>query len=180
MDIALLTLRVVAGLLFAGHGAQKLFGWFGGGGIDGTASMFDKLGLRPGRVHAFAAGFNEFAGGLLLATGLLTPVAAALMIATMTAAVVTVHGKNGPWVTNQGWELNALYAFVAFAITGVGAGTLSLDAPLGIGLTGIGWAIAALAAGVAGGLCAVTFGRMQPQARTRSRTAASGRAATSH
>jgi putative oxidoreductase len=180
MDIALLTLRIVAGLLFAGHGAQKLFGWFGGGGIDGTAGMFEKIGLRPARLNALAAGFNEFAGGLLLAAGLLTPLAAALIIATMTAAVVTVHAKNGPWVTNQGWELNALYAFIAFAITGVGAGTLSLDNPLGIGLTGIGWAIAALAAGIACGLGAVVMGRRQPHASGRSAGGSGHRPATSH
>ncbi len=180
MNIALLTLRVVTGLLFAGHGAQKLFGWFGGAGIDGTASTFEKIGLRPSRVHARAAGFNEFAGGLLLAAGFLLPLSAALVVATMTAAVATVHLKNGPWVTDQGWELNALYAAIAFAVTGIGAGTLSLDHPLAIGLTGIGWAIAALAAGVTGGLGAVALGRMRPQRRSRRGAAAGGREATSH
>jgi putative oxidoreductase len=180
MDIALLTLRIVAGLLFAGHGAQKLFGWFGGGGLDGTAGMFEKLGLRPARANAAAAGFNEFAGGLLLAAGLLTPVAAALIVATMTAAVVTVHAKNGPWATNQGWELNALYAFIAFAITGVGAGTLSLDNALGIGLAGIGWAIAALVVGAAGGLGVVGIGRRRPRASERRAGGSGHRPATSH
>ncbi len=121
MDVALLVLRVVAGLLFAGHGAQKLFGWFGGGGIKGTGGFFENIGLRPGRLHATAAGFNEFAGGLLLALGLLTPVAAALIIATMTAAVITVHAKNGPWVTDNGYELNVLYGLIAFAVAGIGA-----------------------------------------------------------
>ena len=180
MNIALLTLRVVTGLLFAGHGAQKLFGWFGGGGIDGTASVFEKIGLRPGRVQARAAGFNEFAGGLFLAAGFLLPISAALIIATMTAAVATVHLKNGPWATNQGWELNALYATIAFAVTAIGAGALSVDNPLAIGLTGLGWAIAALVAGVAGGLGAVAFGRRPPRAASRRSTAASGRTATSH
>lgn len=159
MDVALLVLRVVAGVLFAGHGAQKLFGWFGGGGLAQTAESFESLGLRPGRVHARAAGFNEFAGGLLLAAGLLTPLAAALIIATMTAAVITVHAKNGPWASNQGWELNALYATIGFAVAGIGAGQASLDNALGLDLAGIGWALAALAAGLLGGFSAVALGR---------------------
>ena len=117
MEVALLIIRVIAGLLFAGHGAQKLFGWFGGNGLKGTAGFFEQnLGLSPGRVHAGAAGFNEFAGGLLLAFGLFTPLAAALIIATMTAAIITVHAKNGPWVTDNGWELNALYGVIAFSV----------------------------------------------------------------
>jgi len=159
MDEALLILRVVAGLLFAGHGAQKLFGWFGGGGIEGTGGFFENIGLRPGRLHATAAGFNEFAGGLLLALGLLTPVAAALIIATMTAAVITVHAKNGPWVTDNGYELNVLYGLIAFAVAGIGAGELSLDNALGLDIAGIGWAVGALAAGLIGGVGAVVLGR---------------------
>jgi putative oxidoreductase len=179
MNIALLILRIVAGLLFAGHGSQKLFGWFGGGGIDATASTFEKLRLRPARLHATIAGFNEFAGGLLLATGLLTPLAAVLVIATMTAAVTTVHLKNGPWAANQGWELNALYVFIAFALAGVGAGTLSLDHVLGLDLAGIGWAVGALVVGVAGGLAAVGTGRLEARGAAR-RDARGHRAATSH
>jgi putative oxidoreductase len=133
MDIALLALRVLAGLLFAGHGAQKLFGWF--------------------------------AGGLMLALGLFTPFAAALIIATMTAAVITVHAKNGPWAGDQGWELNALYGLIAFAVAGIGAGELSLDNALGLDIAGIGWALGALAAGLAGGTAAVIAGRHQPAHR---------------
>ena len=159
MDIALLVLRVVAGLLFAGHGAQKLFGWFGGNGIEGTGSFFENIGLRPGRLHATAAGFNEFAGGLLLAAGLFTPIAAALIVATMTAAVITVHAKNGPWVSDQGWELNVLYGLIGVAVAGIGAGTISLDNAFGLDIDGIGWAIGALIAGLAGGVGAVVLGR---------------------
>jgi len=101
MDLGLLVLRAVVGLLFAGHGAQKLFGVFGGGGLEGTAGMFDNIGLRPGSVHARAAGSAEFMGGLLLAVGLFTPFAAAAVIAIMTVAVVTVHAPNGIWNTNR-------------------------------------------------------------------------------
>lgn len=159
MEVALLVLRVVAGLLFAGHGAQKLFGWFGGHGLAGTGGYFESIGLRPGRLQATAAGLSEFAGGLLLAAGLLTPFAAALIVATMTAAVLTVHLKNGPWVTDQGWELNALYAVIAVAVAGTGAGELSLDNAVGLEIAGIGWALGALVVGVAGGLAAVAAGR---------------------
>ena len=159
MDEALLILRIVAGLLFAGHGAQKLFGWFGGHGLEGTAGFFEGIGLKPGRLHATAAGFNEFAGGLLLAFGLFTPFAAALIIATMTAAVITVHAKNGPWVTDNGYELNVLYGLIAFAVAGIGAGELSLDNAFGLDLNGIGWGIGALVAGLVGGAGAVAAGR---------------------
>jgi putative oxidoreductase len=159
MDEALLILRVVAGLLFAGHGAQKLFGWFGGHGLEGTAGFFEQIGLKPGRLHATAAGFNEFAGGLLIALGLFTPFAAALVIATMTAAVITVHAKNGPWASNNGYELNVLYALIAFAVAGIGAGQISLDNAFGLDINGIGWGIGALIAGLVGGAGAVASGR---------------------
>ncbi len=159
MEIALLALRVVAGLLFAGHGAQKLFGWFGGHGIEGTGSFFEGLGLRPGKLHARAAGFNEFVGGLLLAAGLFTPLAAVLIVATMTAAVITVHAKNGPWVTDNGWELNVLYALIGVTVAGMGAGQLSLDNALGLDIAGIGWAAGALVLGFLGGVTAVLTGR---------------------
>ena len=106
MDLALVVLRLVVGLLFVGHGAQKLFGVFGGGGLEGTAGMFDNIGLRPGWLHARVAGTAEFLGGALLALGLFTPFAAAALIAVMTAAVITVHAPNGIWNTKQGYEFN--------------------------------------------------------------------------
>src|SRR5438105_15825797 len=106
MEIALLVLRLVVGLAFAAHGAQKLFGIFGGHGLSGTAGFFEAIGLRPGRLHAWAAGNAEFFGGLLIALGLLTPLAAAALIAVMTAAVLSVHVRNGFFVTNNGFEYN--------------------------------------------------------------------------
>jgi putative oxidoreductase len=159
MDLALLVLRLVVGLLFAGHGAQKLFGAFGGGGLEGTTGMFDKIGLRPGWLHARVAGTAEFLGGLLIALGLFTPFAAAALIAVMTAAVVTVHAPNGPWNTNKGYEYNLVLATVAFALAAIGAGAWSVDNALGFDLHGTGWAVAALAAGLIGGGGAVIGGR---------------------
>src|SRR4051812_39614420 len=161
MDIALLVLRVVVGLLMAGHGAQKLFGSFGGHGIAGTAGFFDSIGMRPGRRNAIAAGVCEFAGGLLLVLGLLTPLAATMIIAVMVVAVLTVHAKNGVWVTDSGFEYNAVIVAVCFALAGAGPGEISLDDALGWmpDITGTGWAFAALAAGILGGLGAILSAR---------------------
>jgi putative oxidoreductase len=159
MDLALLVLRLVVGLLFVGHGAQKLFGVFGGGGLEGTAGMFDNIGLRPGWLHARAAGTAEFLGGALIALGLFTPFAAAALIGVMTAAVVTVHAKNGIWNTNQGYEFNLTLIAVVFALAGIGAGAWSLDNAFGFDLHGVLWAIAALVAGVIGGIGSVISGR---------------------
>src|SRR5206468_10076443 len=147
MDLALLALRLVVGLLFAGHGAQKLFGVLGGGGLEGTAEMFDGIGLRPGHLHARAAGTAEFMGGLLLAVGLFTPFAAAAVIGVMTAAVITVHAPKGIWNTNGGYEYNLVMVAVAFALAGIGAGAWSLDNAFGFHLNGTGWALATLIVG---------------------------------
>jgi putative oxidoreductase len=160
MDAGLAVLHIVVGLLFVGHGAQKLFGVFGGHGLEGTAGFFESLGFRPGRFHAFAAGFNEFAGGALLALGLLVPVASALIIATMVAASLTAHRGKGIWNQDSGFELPLVYGAVAFALTAVGAGDVSLDSALGLDVSGLGWALAALGAGLLGGLGAVASGRL--------------------
>jgi putative oxidoreductase len=159
MDLGLLVLRVIVGLLFAGHGAQKLFGWFGGGGLEGTAGMFDSIGLRPGQVHARTGGTAEFLGGLLIAVGLFTPFAAAALIAVMAAAVITVHAPNGIWNTNKGYEYNLVMAATVFALAGVGAGAWSLDNAFGFDLHGAGWALGALAVGLIGGVGVVLSGR---------------------
>jgi putative oxidoreductase len=159
MDLALLALRVVVGVLFAGHGAQKLFGVFGGGGLDGTAGMFDNIGLRPASLHARVAGTAEFLGGLLIAFGLFTPFAAAAVIGVMAAAIATVHAPNGLWNTNKGYEYNLVLVAVAFALSGVGPGAWSLDNAFGFALHSAGWALAALAAGLVGGGAAVVSGR---------------------
>jgi putative oxidoreductase len=168
MDFALLVLRVVVGSIMAGHGAQKLFGSFGGAGLDATGSSFEGLGMRPGRVQALAAGSAELGGGLLIVLGLFTPLAAAAIIAVMIAAIITVHARNGLWVTEQGMEYNLVLIAAAFALAG-GPGSLSLDSAMGLELTGTGWAIAALGAGMLGGGAAVLSGRLYEERRRRDR-----------
>lgn len=167
MDLALFALRLVVGVGFAAHGAQKLFGAFGGGGIEGTAGFFEQAGLRPGHLHARAAASAELFGGILIAIGLLTPLAAAALIAVMTAAVLTIHARNGFFNTNDGYEYNLVLAAAAFALAGIGAGNWSLDSALDLDLTGTGWALAALGAGVLGGLGAVVAGHMTIGSRPR-------------
>src|SRR3989440_6929869 len=155
LDAGLLLLRLTSGCLLAGHGAQKLFGVFGGHGLAGTAGFFESIGLRPGRIHAPAAGAAEFGGGALIALGLFTPLGAALIIAVMVAAVATVHLPNGIWATSNGYELNLVYGAVAFALAGVGAGTVSIDHAIGWDVAGTGWALGTLAVGLLGGIAAV-------------------------
>jgi putative oxidoreductase len=159
MDLALLVLRLVVGLFFAGHGAQKLWGAFGGHGIAGTGQFFETVGIRPGRRNALAAGWSEFAGGVLLALGLLSPLAALLIISVMTTAILTVHLRNGPWATDNGYEYNLVLIAVAF-VTAANPGDWSLDAALGLGeLHGTAMALAALVLGAVGGFLAVVTGR---------------------
>ncbi len=151
MDIGRLILRGVVGPLFFGHGTQKLFGWFGGHGIEGTSGFFEQLGLRPGKRHATAAGWSEAAGGALLTLGALTPAAQAMITGTMVTAIRKVHAQNGPWVTANGYEYNLTLIALSAALTETGPGRPSVDSALfGDGLKGKGWALAALAAGVAG------------------------------
>src|SRR3954471_12171715 len=151
MDLALFALRAVAGLLMAGHGAQKLFGSFGGHGIAGTGQFFESLGLKPGERHARLAGLGEFGGGLLLVLGFLTPLGAAAIIGVMTVAILTVHGPKGWQNTEGGYEYNAVLGTVAFALAAAGPGGWSIDDALGLGW-GTGWGFVALAAGILGGM----------------------------
>ena len=150
MKLFILVARVLLGGLFFGHGAQKLFGWFGGYGPDGTGGFFESLGVKPGRQHAMAAGASEMGGGALLAAGLATPAAAAAITGVMTTALRTVHQPNGPWISENGWEYTAVVIAAVLTIVEVGPGPVSLDAAFGTEHTGPGWALAALVAGVGG------------------------------
>jgi len=148
--LAITPLRLVVGGLFMGHGLQKLRGWFGGGGLEGTAEMMEHVGLVPPKPAAVAAGVTETAGGALMATGYHTPMAAAMITGVMSTAIDKVHAPHGLWVTNGGYEYNLVLIASAAAIAGVGPGPISLDARRGRYRTGLGWCIAAVAAGLAG------------------------------
>ncbi|MFB6364176.1 DoxX family protein [Paenibacillus elgii] len=130
LALGLLLVRLVVGLLFIGHGAQKLFGWFGGYGPKGTGGWMESVGIKPGVVMAVLAGLMELLGGILFAAGLLTPLAAALIAATMLGAIVKVHGPNGLWSTANGYEYQLVLMAVAIGVALTGAGAYSLDALL--------------------------------------------------
>ncbi len=152
MKIGRLLLRLAVGGSFIGHGTQKLFGWFGGNGLEATAKSFEQLGLRPGRANAIAAGAAEAGGGALIVAGLALPAAASVLTATMITAIRTVHGKNGPWLTNGGYEYNVVLIAATLALVETGPGELSLEGRLGRERSGPRWVLAALAAGAIGAL----------------------------
>lgn len=164
MAYGILFLRVVVGLLLFGHGAQKLFGWFGGHGPRGTAGFFGSLGFR--RQHALPmavlAGLSE-AAGLLFALGFLTPFAAVAIASVMVVAVGTVHWKNGLWVTNGGYEFNLVLWTVAIAVAASGPGRFSLDSAFGWvdNLAGVWWGVGVLAASLLGGLLVLAMREKQ-------------------
>ena len=162
MALGRFLLRVLIGLLFVGHGTQKLFGWFGGGGLDETAGGFESMKLQPAKPIAAATGATEAGAGALLALGLATPFAAASLIAVMLGAIRTVHFRNGVWVTDGGFEYNAVLIGALALLAEAGPGRASLDAALGIEKRGAGWGIAALAGG------AIASGAMLKVARSSS------------
>ncbi len=163
-DYGLLIVRLALGLAIAAHGAQKLFGWYGGYGLAGTGGFFEGLGFRPGKLFAGAAGSSEFLGGLLIATGLFGAVGSMLVLATMLVAMLTVHVKNGFWATNNGIEVPFIYATAAVTLAFSGFGSISLDALFGITATSqpaVVWGLLAL--GVIGALLMLTVRRAPQQ-----------------
>jgi putative oxidoreductase len=150
MKFGRLLARLFIGAMFIGHGTQKWFGWFGGPGIEGTTGMMEKLGLAPARANAHAASASETLGGVGIALGAFTPLAAASLIGTMITAIRTVHLKNGFWSSGGGYEYNLTIIAALLLIVDGGPGPLSFDGAFGLEETGAGVALAALAAGAIG------------------------------
>lgn len=150
-DLGLLALRLGVGATLIAHGTQKLFGWFGGHGLSGTAGFFESVGFTPGRANALLAGAGEAGGGSLLALGLATPAAGAAVAGTM-AVAASMHKDKGFFAQNGGLEYPAVLALTAGALALSGPGTLSLDAAFGhranqhwmraVGLAGVPVAVA--------------------------------------
>src|SRR6266550_516943 len=161
MDIGLLLIRLVFGLVMAAHGAQKLFGWFGGYGIAGTGGFFEQLGFRPGKLFAALAGLGEFGGGLLLALGFLGPIGPALVLSVMIVAAVTVHWGKGLFSTSGGIEVPLLYAATATGLALTGPGRFSVDELVGLATTEP-LALVALAIGIIGAFANLALRRKNP------------------
>lgn len=157
MDLGLLLLRLLLGLLVMGHGSQKLFGVFGGGGLDGTGAFFEKLGFRPGRPMAALAGLTEFGAGLLVVVGLLTPLAGAGIIGTLLVAGAVNAGK-GLWAQQGGYELPLVYAVLGAVLALTGPGSWSIDALLGLDWS-LPVSLAAIGLGAVAGLGAAAMRR---------------------
>jgi putative oxidoreductase len=150
MDIGLLLLRLVVGTTLAAHGAQKLLGWFGGPGLAAAAAGFEGLGFTPGRRHALTASVVEIGGGLLLALGLATPLAATIVASVMIVAAVSAHLPRGFFSQNGGFEYNLVLGVAGLTPAFTGPGRLSLDALLGWEFGNAAWGGAALAIAVIG------------------------------
>jgi|SRR5579863_6524402 len=178
MKVGRLLLRAAVGGFFIGHGTQKLFGWFGGQGLKNQAEHFDNMGLKPGIVHAGAAGAAETLGGAGLLLGYRTPLASAGIVSVMLTAINRVHLKNGPWAHKGGYEYNVVLAAAAVSIAESGPGPLSLDALRGKEKSGAGWGIFSLVLGTAGAALAHVLAEARstpatPFAETTAATAAS-------
>ena len=179
MNLLLLLLRLVVGLTFSAHGAQKLFGAFGGGGLDGTAQMFEKLGLQPQKKTK--TGFSTDAASLEKLRGQ-HPIIDLLLRYREVEKLRSTYGESllaevepdgriratfNQTVARSGFEYNLVLIAAVVALAGIGAGAWSLDGALGVGLTGTGWALAALGVGVVGGVASVVGGHRYPEAAHR-------------
>ncbi|MET9342288.1 DoxX family protein [Nonomuraea sp. NPDC003727] len=162
-DIGVLLLRVPAGLLLMGHGAQKLFGWFDGGGPDKTGEVMTALGYPHGKLVGTVAGLGELGSGAGIALGAATPVSAAGLIATMTNAIVAAHLPQGLWAQHGGFEYPLVLGTAATALAVHGPGSLSVDAMLGVERKGLTWGMVALVLGVSSAAVVLSL-RRQNQA----------------
>jgi putative oxidoreductase len=162
MDVGLLMLHGAIGLIMAGHGAQKLFAWFGGQGVQATTGFVAKLGWRPARAFAVLLGAAELLGGLALAVGFATPLAAAAIIAVLANAAWVVHRRNGLWNAG-GYEYPLALIASAVSLAFTGPGRYSLDHLIGWNLSGVEWGVAALALGALGWLLGTAARHIQQE-----------------
>src|SRR5712691_1505816 len=165
--LGLLILRLVVGLTLAAHGAQKLFGWWGGAGMNGWTKAVEKLRIRPAQPWAWVAALSEFGGGLLLALGLLSPLGSLAITGAMLVAIATVHLSRGFWTTKGGFEFNLSLIAAAVALALAGPGAYSLDSAFGIRLPEPLTLIVGTAALIAG--VAVTLGTRRPEPQTETK-----------
>ena len=165
MDIALLLIRLAVGVTVAAHGAQKLFGWFAGHGLLGTAGFLESLGFRPGRPYVWLLGGTELAAGLSLAAGLVTPLAAAGVAGVMLAATAVVHWDKGFFTMDGGYEFPLVLGIAAAAMAFSGAGRWSLDHALGWSLAGEEWGVIAVVLAI--GACATVTATRSIQVQRR-------------
>jgi len=170
MRWGLALLRWLVGGLFMAHGAQKLFGTFGGHGLEGTGQFFEQnLEMAPGKRNALAAGAAELGGGAALAAGVATPLAATALTGTMTTAIWKVHKDKGFFNSEGGWEFNAVLIAATAAIGDAGPGPLALGRREGHGSL---VALATIGAGVAGAFGAMELGRREHAKRQAASPAA--------
>lgn len=164
MSYGILLLRVVLGLTLGAHGAQKLFGVFGGGGPRGTASSFGSLSYRVPLLLGLLAGAAEFAGGLLVATGLLTPLGLVAIAVVMLNAIVAVHWRNGFFNANGGYEFSLLVWASVVALAATGPGRFSLDSWIGWAgsISGLWWGVGVLVLSLIAAAVTLTVGRSAP------------------
>jgi len=166
VTIGLLVLRIVLGLAVAGHGAQKLFGVFEGPGLEKFGGMLESMGVKPGRRWALVSAVAEFAGGILVAVGLFTPIAALVVAGDLLVAILTVHVSKGFWNAKGGYEYPLTLAAGMLAISLVGPGRAAIDTAIGLKLPEpISWGITA--AIVLLGALAAAFGRKLPVLQAR-------------
>jgi putative oxidoreductase len=169
MSYGILLLRVVVGLAFAGHGTQKLFGWFGGYGPQGTGGFFASKGYRAGVLMAVVAGLAETTGGTLLALGFATPLAGAVLAIVMFNAIGSVTFKKGFML---GSELEIVYLTIAVSLAAIGPGRFSIDRAIGWddNISGVWWGVAALGAAAVVSSLTLTLGRTRPMGEQEAAT----------
>lgn len=161
LDLGLLILRLALGSMLVAHGYNKVFG---GGGLAGTATWFESLGLRPGWFHARLAAFTELGAGILMAVGFLTGLASLAFVGLMLVAALTDHRGKGYFIFKGGWEYVGLVALGSIGIAAAGPGGWSLDHAIGLDVAGVGWALVAAVGGALGAAGLLATFRVRPGA----------------